>query len=190
MNVALFKDISYNLFVKLREKEIYMGYLYREIVEYKQKRFAKFILGIITFLCVLNFAVVLTDLKRYLNNFHYVLYLIVLLLIFLQLKIWKKCNRRYRYQIIDDELIIERFDGNRRKVELSIDIKNIMKVEKVIDKICDDIEYKEYCISTKKHNLYRVIYKLDNKVYSFCFEPSSNFINKINHIMKKKPLAS
>jgi len=167
-----------------------MGYLYREIVEYKQKRFAKILLPLITVLCLLNFIVILSDLKRYLNNFHYVISFLVVALLLLQFKIWRKCKRRYRYQIIDDELIIERFDGEKRRVELSIDIKQIIKVEKIKDKICDDIEYKEYCFTNKNNNLYRVFYKMDGKMYSFCFEPSTKFINKVNSIMKNKPLAS
>ncbi|GFR36604.1 hypothetical protein [Thermobrachium celere] len=167
-----------------------MGYLYREVVEYKQKRFAKILLPLITILCILNFVVILSDLRKYLNNLHYVITLLVSALIFVQFKIWRKCKRRYRYQIIDDELIIERFDGDKRRVELSIDIKQIIKVEKIIDKICDDIEYKEFCFSNKQNNIYRVIYKMDGKMYSFCFEPSTKFINKVNSLLKKKPLAS
>lgn len=163
-----------------------MGILYREVVEYKQKKLIKVLLGIIVFLIIFNLALVLSEIGRNIDYLTYLVIPISAFLVLLQYNLWKKCNRKYRYQIIDNELIIERFDRNRRKVELSINIKYIVKIERVTEKICDNIENKEFCCSLKNTNLYRVIYKLDGKMYSFCFEPSSNFINKIDTILKKR----
>lgn len=190
MNVALFVYIAYNQFVDFRKKEIVMGILYREVVEYRQKKLAKIMLGVIVFFIFLNGFLILSEISRKLSYFVYFIYLSGLVLLAVQYNLWKKCKRKFRYQIIDNELIIERFEGNRRKVELSLNVKYIVKIEKVKEKICDDIENKEYCCSLKNTNLYRVTYKIDDKMYSFCFEPSNNFINKINAIMNKRSLAS
>lgn len=164
-----------------------MGTLYRETVAYRHRKSAKFYLLLIALIMLVDFIIILSDLKRFIREFVYLGYGIIPFAIIITFIIWVKCKTKFRYAIIDNELIIERFNGNKRKVELSLNAKHILKIEKVSSRTKrSEIDKDSIFLCTKRLALaYKVTYEKEGNIYSFYFEPSSRLINKLNELIKK-----
>ena len=158
-----------------------MGTLYREIVEYKYQRLIKLLLKIIYVVLAFDVAFILYSAGDAIQKSDYVGYGVLSVSTILGLTAWRKCKRRYRYAIIDKELIIERFDGNKRKVELNLNIKNIVSLEKLSSNTAAPNVEKEYTFTCtgRRGQAYRCIFEKDGKLYSFNFEPSNALLKKI-----------
>jgi hypothetical protein len=103
-----------------------------------------------------------------------------------------KTNRRYKYSIIDNELIIERLNSDRRHVLLNINLKTIERLER-IDKMPRDgkklFVWKRCSFMEKKNKGYLCLYKLSGKEFGFCFEPSQGLVDKIYSVIGEKVVA-
>lgn len=162
-----------------------MGTLYKEVVEYKNYRFLKHILIAATAVLAMDIIYLTTDLKGAIEELIYVGYGLMPSVMLGTLMVWIKCRRRYRYVIIDNELIIEKLNKNKRKPILNLNIKQIVALERVKSKIQDkEVERVYNCVCTfKNHDVYRCVYSSNGKLISFYFEPSSKLIGKINGMM-------
>lgn len=168
-----------------------MGILYKEVVEYKYQRNIKPILLIILVLITANTFFLLSSYRRLMDELAYVSYVIIPLALTAAFILNLKSRKRYRYGIIDNELIIERFNGEKRKVVLSLNAKYISKIEKVVsDKRLDrvDEEYNFIC-SGRKKEVYYCTFKRNGKLCRFYFEPSQELIKKLNMLMLRRSAA-
>jgi hypothetical protein len=162
-----------------------MGTLYREIVEPRYHKMMKFIQLCMIAIVTLDIVFLLSSFKELIiKELTYFGYAFFPIAIFMISYLWVKSKVKYRYVIIDNELIIERFYGDKRKVVLNINVKHIVRIEKAscsakFENISKN--YKFTCLGSKK-NSFRCIYNKDGKLYSFCFEPSLSLINKIEMI--------
>jgi hypothetical protein len=159
-----------------------MGTLYREIVRPRHNRAMRFILFCIAAVAVIDVIFLLSNYKQLIAELAYVGYGIFPVAIFTTVLLWIKSKVKYRYAIIDNELIIERFYGDKRKVVLNINAKYIKRIEKLSAKAGNEkiLRHFNFACSGNKKNTYRCLYSKDGKMYSFCFEPSDSLINKIN----------
>lgn len=159
-----------------------MGTLYREIVRPKHNKVMRGILFCIFAIIGIDLIFLLSNYKRIIVELAYVGYGIFPVAIFTIVLLWVKSNIKYRYAIIDDELIIERFYGDRRRVVLNINVKHIVKIEKISNKTsCQRIErHFNFACAGNKKSTYRCLYNKEGKLFSFSFEPSDSLLNKIN----------
>lgn len=168
-----------------------MGTLYRETVEYKKQRLVKFILTSGLLVITLNTVILLSGLRDLIVDFLFVAYAIFPFAILSMAYMWVKYRRRYRYTIIDRELIIEKLEGNKRKSILNVNAKHIVRVEKVSSIVKGEKLYKVFncSCSRKKSCIYHCIYEKDGRMYGFYFEPSEELISKIYNLCSKKEIA-
>lgn len=113
---------------------------------------------------------------------------VILLVGFLILKQIDKCNTKYKYYIIADELIIYKLKGAREEVMENINIKDIVKVKKVnriIGKL-NTLISKKYGFLNFSNCIYVCEYSKDKKSNKFYFDPSNKFINKIDFLRKRE----
>lgn len=168
-----------------------MGILYKEVVEYKYQRNIKAILLIILMLITANTFFLLSSYRRVIEELAYVSYVIIPLAFVAAFVLNFRARRRYRYGIIDNELIIEKFTGEKRKVVLSLNAKYISKIEKVasderMGRV--DEEYNFIC-SGRKKEVYYCTFKRNGRLCRFYFEPSQELIKKLNTLMLRRSAA-
>ncbi|MEF9934918.1 MAG: hypothetical protein RSA01_10850 [Clostridium sp.] len=103
----------------------------------------------------------------------------------------RKMNRIYRYEIIDNEIIIEDVTNGKRVVKLNFKAKNIVILDSCSCKVPATRVYKKYDFTLNpKHNLTKTcIFEKDGKLYRFAFEPSNALIDKIEALRCNKGLA-
>lgn len=168
-----------------------MGTLYKEIVGYKKQRGIKIIFFLGFVILFINTVILISSLRNIFQEFLLISYVLMFIVVFGMLYYWKKYKKRYRYTIIDKELIIERLNGSKRKLVLNINAKRIVKIEKCESKNQGEKLYKQYnfLCSGRKGCAYNCIFERDGKLYGFYFEPSQEFYNKIISIVNSKKIA-
>lgn len=168
-----------------------MGTLYKEVVEYKKQRGVKLILLLGFVILFINTAVLISSLRNIFEEFLLISYILMPLVVIGMIYSWKKYKKRYRYNIIDRELIIEKLNGNKRKPVLNINAKHILRIEKCESKVQREKLHKQYnfLCSGKKGCTYNCIFEKDGKLYGFYFEPSKEFYNKITNIINSRKIA-
>lgn len=168
-----------------------MGILYREVVEYKYHKFLRHILFVAIVVMAIDIIYLVSDFRKLIEELVYVGYGLMPVIIFSTFLMVVKCKRRYRYVIIDNELIIEKLNGNKRKPILNINVKQIIKIEKLRNIDQNDSVERSYnfACSFSKSNRYRCVFSRDGKLYSFDFEPSTNLIGKIDGILSRRIIA-
>lgn len=168
-----------------------MGTLYKEIVEYKKQKGIKLILFLGFAILFINTVVLISSLRNIFEEFLLISYVLMPLVALGMFYSWKKYKKRYRYTIIDRELIIEKLNGSKRKPVLNINAKHIVKIEKCKSKAQREKLCKQYSFlcSGKKECTYNCIYEKDGKLYGFYFEPSKELYNKIISIANNKKIA-
>lgn len=158
-----------------------MGTFYKEIAEKKNQKGIKVSL-LIGALIILIYNIAL------LGNYEYVLfeviiisYAMIIAAVITMVYMWLKCNMKYRYTIIDKELIIEKVGRNRRKSLLNFNIKHIISIEKYNEATNNKKLAKQYSFlcSSKKRESYKCIFEENGKLYGFYFEPSNELVSKI-----------
>lgn len=104
-----------------------------------------------------------------------------------------KCKEKYKYSIIADQLIIHNVIGREQVVVENIklkDIEYIGRVKELMERF-DVVSTKKYVCTYSKASSYCCIYKDEKKYKKFYFQPSENFVNKINSLIEnEKKLAS
>jgi hypothetical protein len=168
-----------------------MGILYKEVVEYKYQRNIKPILAIILLLLIANTFFLLSSYRRAVEGLAYVSYALIPIALITAFVLNLKSSIRYRYGIIDNELIIERFNKKKRKVTLNLNTKYICSIERFnSDKKMDrvDEEYNFIC-SGKKKEVYCCTFKRNGRLCRFYFEPSQELIKKLNMLMARRTAA-
>lgn len=168
-----------------------MGTLYKEIVEYKKQRAIRLVLLLGIIILTINIAVLISNLRNIFEEFLLISYVLMPIVVFGMGCLWKKYKTRYRYTIIDRELIIERLNGNKRNPVLNINAKHILRIEKCISRVQKVKLHKQYnfLCSGKKGCAYNCIYEKDGKLYGFYFEPSTELYNKILRISSAQKIA-
>jgi hypothetical protein len=158
-----------------------MGTLYKEIVAHKNQRGIKMVLLLGLAILSINTIVLLSSLRNIFEEFLIISYAIMPLVAIYMAYSWKKCNKKYRYTIIDRELIIDKLSGSKRKSVLNINTKHIVKIEKCKSKKQKEKLYKQYSFlcSGNKGCAYNCIYEKNGKLYGFNFEPSTELYNKL-----------
>lgn len=158
-----------------------MGTLYREIVEYRNLRSSKLMLKLIFGVLAADMVFMLYTVRGRVENTIYLGLTVALLGVLGGLVLWGKCKRRYRYGIIDRELIIEKISGEKRRVELNINLKHIVSIDR-IDSENSRVNVEEEYIFTfnKRRNFaHRCVFEMEGRLYSFIFEPSPALLKKI-----------
>lgn len=158
-----------------------MGTLYKEIVVCKRQRGIKMVLLLGAAILSINTIVLLSSLRNVFEEFLIISYVIIPLVAIYMAYLWKKYNKRYRYTIIDKELIIEKLSGSKRKPVLNINAKYIIKIEKCESKKQSEKLYRRdnFLCSGNKGCAYNCIYEKNGKLYGFYFEPSTELYNKL-----------
>jgi hypothetical protein len=141
-----------------------MGYLYNEIIECRNKKLLKHgFAGLLSLMILDTFATTLLAFRNYSTMLLLAGIFVFLLVSVPAYFIWVKTNRRYKYSIIDNELIIERLNSDRRHVLLNINLKTIERLER-IDKMPRDgkklFVWKRCSFMEKKNKGYLCLYKL------------------------------
>ncbi|MBU5227567.1 hypothetical protein KQI36_13080 [Clostridium senegalense] len=98
-----------------------------------------------------------------------------------------KCNTRYKYSIIADQLIIHKVVGDLQVLVADIKIKDIENITKIKgNKLFCLLSGNKYtCCLLGLKNRYCCSYKFNGKINKFYFEPSKKLINRINIIREK-----
>lgn len=158
-----------------------MGTLYREIVENRNLRISRLMLKLIFAILAADMAFMLYIAQGRVENTIYVGLTVALLGVFVGLVLWARCKRRYRYGIIDRELIIERLNGHKRRVELNINLKQIVSIDRVDSEGSRaDVEEEYMFTCNKRRSLaHRCVFEMEGRLYSFVFEPSLALLKKI-----------
>lgn len=168
-----------------------MGTLYKEIIGYKNQREIKLVFLLGSAIILINTVVLLSSLRNVVGEFFLASYVLIPLVAIIMAYSWKKCNKKYRYTIIDREFIVEKLSGSKRKIMININAKHIIRIEKCKSKSQGEKLYKQYSFlcSGNKGCTYRCIYEKDDKRYGFYFEPSTELYNKIISIVNYKKTA-
>lgn len=100
----------------------------------------------------------------------------------------QKCTLKYKYSIIADEFIIHKVKGNRQNTMENVRIKDIECIKKIgLSKVyLDTIRYKVYGCLNFNSNLYFCRYNAEKGSKVFCFEASSDLINRLDKMRSKK----
>lgn len=176
---------------KYCKRERYMGILYKETVKYKHPEFLKFAFGFTLLIFTVDVVMLLSNPQEFLKELSYIGYAMLPVAAFVSAIVWHKCKRKYKYSIIDNELIIEKLDGCKRKAVLNLNVKQIIEINKAADKQKDAVEREyDFTCGGHKDTAYRCFFIREGKLYSFCFEPSSAFISRINSVMSYRHMAS
>ena len=158
-----------------------MGTLYREVVEYRHLKVIRLILRFVYVILAADAAFILYILRGSIEGTIYIGLSIMLLAMLGGIMLWGKCKKRYRYGIIDRELIIERLSGHKRKVELNINLKHVISLDR-IDEASSNFECAEqhtFTCTGKRDQIYKCVFEKDGKYYSFNFQPSCDLLKKI-----------
>lgn len=158
-----------------------MGTLYKETVGYKRQKGIRIVLFLGFVILSINTVILISSLRNIFEEFLLVSYILIPLAAIGMAYSWVKGNRRYKYLIIDRELIIEKLSGNKRKPVLNINTKRIVRIEKYESRKPSEKLYKQYSFlcSGNKSSAYNCIYEMKGKLYGFYFEPSTELYNKI-----------
>lgn len=158
-----------------------MGTLYREIVEYKKLKTSRVILKLIYAVLAIDLIFIFYILSGTIEETIYIGLGVGLLGSFASIVVGERCRRRYRYGIIDKELIIEKLSGRRRRMELNINLKTIISIEKLGFRQSDKALQGEQVFTYNRglSSVYRCIYEENGCRRSFIFEPSSALLKKI-----------
>jgi hypothetical protein len=94
-----------------------------------------------------------------------------------------RCKTRYRYSIIADQLIIHKIKDNELRVVENIEISDIEVLEKkesILSKL--HINHTYNC-SLLKPWMYCCVYRCNGKLKKFYFQPSDNFVLKLQRTL-------
>lgn len=167
-----------------------MGILYREIVDYKRRYLVKLTFAATIIIAFLDVFMFFSTPNKFYNELEYAGYILMPIAIIISYRIWQRCRTRYKYCIIDNELIIEKIIGKKRKVELNLNIKQVLSIDKSSEKRSDSEKVYNFTCGCKRKDVYRCLFKKEGKLYSFYFQPSSDFLSKIEAIKNKDNIAS
>lgn len=165
-----------------------MRIMYKEVVTRRKTPFmAAMLLGLVMMIVISN---IVEQIK--VSNYEIgsitnpVFFVITTIVITLQLI---KCKVKYKYSIIANQLIIHRLKNDKQSVVENIRIEDIVfigktkdiksSINKNIKKAVNSISSKRYVCSMSMFNQYCCIYKYGDKYKRFYFEPSREFIKRI-----------
>ena len=165
-----------------------MRIMYKEVVTRRKTPFmAAMLLGLVMMIVISN---IVEQIK--VSNYEIgsitnpVFFVITTIVITLELI---KCKVKYKYSIIANQLIIHRLKNDKQSVVENIRIEDIVfigktkdiksSINKNIKKAVNSISSKRYVCSMPMFNQYCCIYRYEDKYKRFYFEPSREFIKKI-----------
>ncbi len=165
-----------------------MRIMYKEVVTRRKTPFmAAMLLGLVMMIVISNI-VEQIKVSNYEIGFitNPVFFVITTIVITLELI---KCKVKYKYSIIANQLIIHRLKNDKQSVVENIRIEDIVfigktkdiksSINKNIKKAVNSISSKRYVCSMSMFNQYCCIYRYGDKYKRFYFEPSREFIKKI-----------
>ena len=159
-------------------KEDKLVAMYREVVERKKMPVILMLFLIFTVILFISGFVSKVTTNYIDNIFELFVSIIMSLIIFFQVS---KCKTKYKYSVIEDELIIHKLKGKEQIVLEDIrfcDIEFIGKHKGIGDSY-QIYSSKKYVVSLMNTDKYCCIYKSGNQIKRFYFEPSDNLIKKI-----------
>ncbi|HBX47935.1 MAG TPA: hypothetical protein DEF85_03480, partial [Clostridiaceae bacterium] len=109
-----------------------MGTIYKEVVGEKNQKLSKIIISVILTAAGVDLVFLIGDFVK--GNFQVIGYALVALAFLSTIYFYRKSKVRYKYLIIDDEVIIEKLIRNKRSVELNFKAKNITNIERINNK--------------------------------------------------------
>ena len=160
-----------------------MGIMQKEI------RTHKISIAIIKSVVLMSFMIVISGIVGgfKLNNIKFsnisnpVLIVATIIAIFI---IINNCRTSYKYSVVSDRLIIHKIDAKKQIVLENLKVSNILYIgreRKEISKLGVKIS-KKYMCSLFDSNKYCCVYTKDGVNKKFYFQPSDEFINKINNL--------
>lgn len=93
-----------------------------------------------------------------------------------------KCKIVYKYSIIENRLVINKVLGTNSKVVEKVFFNEIIYIGKPSSPIFNLARGKKYTGNTFNEDTVCCIYKRNNKLNKFYFEPSKSMMNKIDRI--------
>ncbi|KMT22952.1 hypothetical protein [Clostridium cylindrosporum] len=160
-----------------------MGALYREEVQCYDKRVLKIAIGIMAIILAVLILCFISDIMLFGDYYKVVLGVTALISITSTIKFRRKMDRVYRYQIIDNEILIEDVTKGRRIVKINFKAKNIVTIDKLGVKYSGKeriVREYDFTCNSKCMNVKRCIFEREGKLYSLKFEPSEALIRKID----------
>lgn len=161
--------------------------MYKETVARKKVSAIFIIVLYLTTYVVISDIVENLKIGRYLIG-GYLTILLTLLVLLIIIKQVNKCNIKYKYSIIADELIIYKLKGSREEVIESIKLDDIECVEK-INKLkfnLDRFFCKKCACLNFGNDVYACRYNNGFRSSKFYFEPSFKLIDKIKVCKNKE----
>lgn len=153
--------------------------LHKEVIERKQYSI------ILIFLAMLMTFIIVSDLldvmvpKTYL--FKIIKYLSYLIMICIALFQIKRLRTKYKYSLIQDELIIHKITGESENLLEIVNLADIQYIGRS-DKITDKLNFhgvKRYDFCKLRTKNYICVYKLEGRLKKFYFNPSDRLIRNI-----------
>lgn len=160
---------------------------------YKETVVRKKIPTILTIIILLAVSIITSCVieKRQICKNEFSTYFIILLVCMISLLIIMHINKysiKYKYSIIQDELIIYKIKGSRQEVMESIKIKDIQSLEnmgKIISRF-KTIFCRKYSCLNVANDLYMCLYDNGRMKVRFYFEPSYKLISRLNWLRTKQ----
>ena len=159
-----------------------MGTIYKEVVGEKNQKLSRIIISVILTAAGVDLVLLIGDFIK--GNLQVIGYALVTLAFLSTTYFYRKSKVRYKYLIIDDEVIIEKLIRNKRSVEFNFKAKNIINMERINNKLTDLNASKKprFFTDNKNNPIYECKVLKNNKTYSFYFQPSEELIKRINII--------
>lgn len=161
--------------------------MHKEVVGRKKAPVIAIVFFVITFMLYIHEGLNYIDFdnSRTLLILNIIVLLVTLLIIARE---YKSCKVYYKYAIIANKLIINKISGDTEDNLTSVNITDIVYIGKKTDDVkkynakaigcfmCEKLRAKQCCC----------IYKKNGNYYKFNFQPSENFVERVNRHMVKK----
>ncbi|WP_142413954.1 hypothetical protein [Hathewaya massiliensis] len=153
--------------------------LYKEVVERRTNSI------ILSSLCTLLFFIVIFDFFEAVSHriafysiLRYLLYITMGILFVLQRR---RIKTKFKYTIIQDELMIHKIIGSDESLVESINLNDIEYIGKCrcLKEFFGFYKERKYDFCLCSNNNYICVYKVGNKVKKFYFKPSERFIKTV-----------
>ncbi len=150
--------------------------MFKETLKRKQKSVAMNI--IILILVILVIVAVQVSVSYLLRSFNIssLEYLLFLLLIAGAAAVFIKNMVSYGYTIIDSDIIFEKGVGSRARCVECIKMNEILQMGKNLKEDYKNIKKRRFSVKNTRSDVYFIVYKRDEKIYSAMFHPTQKFI--------------
>ncbi|MGL5615267.1 MAG: hypothetical protein ACRDD2_03420 [Sarcina sp.] len=163
-----------------------MGIMHKEIIE--QRRDKAIVLAII-------FASVMIGLAKFVGGFKFFNYkleyitdpIFILTTLIILYIAFRKTKTSYKYSIVSDRLLIHRINSKEQRVLENIKLDRIVYFGNEKNKVKDykGKQVKKYICKLLSKKAYCCVYENEGNYNKFYFQPSNEFIKKINNYIDR-----